>query len=83
MENNILELLIKMMMGGAPQQHAQSTSYPQDNFVQTQNQNLQNNLLPLVLSLLNKNSSQPQTASKTDENKKAEVTSASSDEILL
>ena len=72
------------------------SNYPQDNFSAqqhyqtnnyTQNQNSfqsQNNLLPLLLSMLNKNSTA--STSSTDnknENKKAEVTSAPNDEILL
>lgn len=88
MENNILEILLKMMSGANSSQQtnqAYVASYPKDNY-QAQNQFDfgQNNMLPLILSLLNKSSqTNILNNNKNDENKRAEVSSALNDEILL
>ena len=89
MENNIIELIIKMMQGSQfsqPQnQNPSILNYPseasqQNNF---QNNNCGNNIMPLILSLL-KNTSIPNiTASHTQqENKQAEVSSVDEDILL-
>ena len=93
MDNNILEMLLKMLSNGSNQSNGEpfnpsNNIYPQNNFTgQAQAQDSfrnQNNILPLLLSLLSKNpSSNIFASSKKEENKKAEVSSASNDEILL
>ena len=85
MDNNLLEMLVKMM---SPTQTSQpfTTSYPQDNLDKSRQEGFgyQNNMMPLLLSLLNKSqTSNTMGADKKEENKKAEVPSASNDEILL
>lgn len=99
MDNNLIEILLKMFSPGFNQsstfqnqsQNPAYQNYPFESFSQQNNsyQNnsySQNNLLPLILSLLgNKSSpiSEIFASKKEDENKKAEVSSASNDEILL
>ena len=88
MDNNILELILKLMSGNlGPSNQAQNqqyqkfnTSYPQDGFSETQSPNnyQTQSILPLLMSLLNK-----QPSVKTADNKKAEESSAPNDEILL
>lgn len=88
MDNNILEMIIKMMSGSfnnsnqtqTQQNNEFYTSYPQDGFSKAQNNSHSQNILPLLMSLLNKNLT---ATVQTSDNKKAEVTSAPSDEILL
>lgn len=102
MDNNLMEMLIKMMSGGGlnnqfqnqsqnqfqGQNQSNNTIYPQDNFeknVQQHQSNFQtqNNILPLLLSLLNKNPSANIFSGKKDENKKAEVSSSALDDDVL
>lgn len=88
MENNILEILLKMISGANNQQQynqSYATSYPKDSYQgQGQFDFGQNNMLPLILSLLKKPSqTNILSNNKSDENKKAEVSSALNDEILL
>ena len=79
MDNNILQMLIKMLSPGGQQVNQQNTtSYPMD-FSQNQVETSQNGLLPFLLSVLSK---KDESASKQD-NKKAELVSASNDEIFL
>lgn len=89
MENNLIEMLVKMMSNSnnASMQQNPAYSYYPSQAYQNQmqnNQNGQNNILPMLLSLLGNKSSLADTLSlNKDENKKTEINSVSSDEILL
>ena len=96
MDNNLIEILLKMFSSNTAQnsnfqQNPAFQNYPFESYSQMQNNNQvppfsnQNNLLPMLLSLLgNKAPSLNEIFSnKKDENKKAEISSASNDELLL
>lgn len=86
MENNLIEMLVKMMSNSnnSPQQNNPAYSYYPSQAYQNQMQNNQNNMLPMLLSLLgNKSSIADVFSQNKEENKKTEVNSVSSDELLL
>ena len=85
MENNLIEMLVKLMSNSnnSSEQNPAFSYYPNQAY-QNQTQNNQNNLLPLFLSLLgNKASVADIFSSNKEENKKTEINSVSGDEILL
>ena len=83
---NLIEMLVKMMSNSnnSTQQNNPAYSYYPSQAYQNQMQNTQNNMLPMLLSLLgNKSSIADVFSQNKEENKKTEINSVSSDELLL